>query len=58
MHAGVSSGESTDSYTPGEKVRHKKFGVGTIIEVKKNQLSIAFPGLGIKKLDPAFVKPE
>lgn len=58
IHAGVSSGESTDSFSPGEKVRHKKFGIGTIIEVKKNQLSIAFPGLGIKKLDPAFVKPE
>ena len=33
----------------------KKFGIGTIVEVKPNQVSIAFPGVGIKKLDPSYV---
>ena len=46
---------ASDSFRPGDKVKHKKFGVGTIVEVKPNQLSIAFPGLGIKKLDPGYV---
>lgn len=40
----------------GSKVKHKKFGIGTVVEVKKNQLSIAFPGVGIKKLDPSYVQ--
>ncbi|MGL4606115.1 MAG: DNA helicase PcrA [Eubacteriaceae bacterium] len=38
-----------------DKVRHKKFGIGTVVEVKKNMISVAFPGVGIKKMDPAFV---
>ncbi len=52
----VSASEQTsDSFKPGDKVKHKKFGIGTIVEVKPNQISIAFPGLGIKKLDPGYV---
>ena len=48
------SGEP-ESFQLGNKVKHKKFGIGTIVEVKPNQVSIAFPGVGIKKLDPAYV---
>lgn len=48
---------SSEGYTVGEKIKHKKFGIGTIVEVKSNQLTIAFPGVGIKKLDPGYVKP-
>lgn len=51
----VTAGDAS-SYTAGDKVSHKKFGLGTIVEVKPHQLSIAFPGVGIKKLDPAYVK--
>ncbi|MEG1433722.1 DNA helicase PcrA [Eubacterium sp.] len=46
---------SAAGFAPSDKVKHKKFGIGTIVEVKTNQLSIAFPGVGIKKLDPGFV---
>jgi len=46
---------SSEGFQPGSKVKHKKFGIGTVVEVKSNQLSIAFPGLGIKRLDPGFV---
>lgn len=39
---------------PGGKVKHDKFGIGTIISVKKNggstELTIAFDSAGIKKL--------
>ncbi len=44
-----------ESFKLSDKVRHKKFGVGTVVEVKANMISIAFPGVGIKKLDPSFV---
>jgi len=38
-----------------DKVKHKKFGIGTVVEVKNNMISVAFPGIGIKKMDPDFV---
>ncbi|SJZ76753.1 DNA helicase PcrA [Garciella nitratireducens] len=42
----------------GMKVKHKKFGIGTIVERKEQDgdiiVSIAFPGLGIKKLSLSF----
>ncbi len=46
---------SSAGFSLSDKVKHKKFGIGTVVEVKTNQLSIAFPGVGIKKLDPGFV---
>lgn len=49
--------ETTEnSFDLSQKVRHKKFGVGTVVEVKNNMISVAFPGVGIKKMDPAFVE--
>ncbi len=36
-------------FKPGVKVKHKTFGVGTIISVTGTSASIAFDGLGIKK---------
>ncbi|EFV02376.1 putative ATP-dependent DNA helicase PcrA [Pseudoramibacter alactolyticus ATCC 23263] len=50
-------GSGTNNYQLSDKVKHKKFGVGTIVEVKAHQISVAFPGVGIKKLDPGFVLP-
>lgn len=44
--------------TTGDKVVHKKFGTGTVVQVKPQQVSIAFPGLGIKKMDPSYLKKE
>lgn len=55
FNKGESSGMDTESFEAGQKVSHKKFGIGTIIEVQPQKLVIAFPGLGIKKLDPAYV---
>lgn len=41
-------------FVPGDRVKHKQWGVGTIVEVKKDGrhtlLSVAFPDNGIKKL--------
>ncbi|HEY5557396.1 ATP-dependent helicase [Acetobacterium sp.] len=45
-----------NSFGLSDKVRHKKFGVGTVVEVKNNMISVAFPGVGIKKMDPGFVE--
>lgn len=57
--AGKPAAASDDGtqYHGGEKVKHKKFGVGTVVDVRKNQISVAFPGVGIKKLAPGFVTP-
>lgn len=51
----VPEGDSVPEFHPGDKCRHKKFGVGTIIEARpdgsEGQLvTVAFPGSGIKQL--------
>ncbi len=52
--------ESTGSneIKPGSKVRHEKFGIGTVISIKgsgeKAELTIAFDNAGIKKLVLGF----
>lgn len=51
----VPEGEAVPEFRPGDKCRHKKFGTGTIIEVRpdgsEGQLvTVAFPGSGIKQL--------
>jgi len=42
------------SFKTGQKVRHKKFGEGTVIESKvtgaDEEVTVAFPGIGIKRL--------
>lgn len=40
----------------GTKVKHPKFGVGTIVAVEKDMLSIAFPNGGIKKIASTFIQ--
>lgn len=51
----IPEGAAVPEFHAGEKCRHKKFGVGTIIEAKpdgsEGQLvMVAFPGCGIKQL--------
>lgn len=49
-------------YKTGQKVRHAKFGEGTVIESKvmgnDEEVSVAFTGLGIKRLAASFAKLE
>ena len=49
-------------YRTGQKVRHVKFGEGTVIESKQmgndEEVTVAFPGEGIKKLAASFAKLE
>ena len=42
--------DKKDSYKLGDKVEHKKFGVGTIINIEDKEILISFEGLGLKKL--------
>lgn len=44
--------------TTGDKVRHPKFGVGTVVSVAGDILTIAFPNAGVKKISSAFVELE
>ena len=39
----------------GTKVKHPKFGIGTIVLLEKTVATIAFDGMGLKKIDTAFV---
>jgi DNA helicase II / ATP-dependent DNA helicase PcrA len=49
-------------YKTGQRVRHAKFGEGTVIESKltgqDEEVSVAFPGLGVKRLAASFAKLE
>lgn len=49
-------------YRSGQLVRHGKFGEGTVIESKPTgndeEVTVAFPGIGIKRLAASFAKLE
>ena len=49
-------------FKTGEKVSHAKFGEGTVIESKwvgnDEEVTVAFPGTGIKRLVATFAKLE
>jgi DNA helicase-2/ATP-dependent DNA helicase PcrA len=53
---------TTAQYKTGQKVRHAKFGEGTVIESKlmgsDEEVTVAFPGTGIKRLAASFAKLE
>ena len=50
----VPQGDAVPEFRPGDKCRHKVFGVGTVIEVQPDDggqiATVAFPGSGVKKL--------
>lgn len=49
-------------FSTGEKVRHAKFGEGTVIEStvtgNDEEVTVAFPGIGIKRLAQSFARLE
>lgn len=62
VQASGAVGAEKESWSLGDKVSHKKWGVGTVVEVtgqaENMELNIAFPGEGIKKLLAAFAPIE
>jgi len=63
VKAPVKTGGSDFDWSVGDKVQHKKWGVGTVVSVKgqddKKELDIAFPSpIGIKRLLAAFAPIE
>ena len=42
----------------GARVRHQLFGIGTVVDVDGEMLSIAFSGRGVKKLNASFAPLE
>lgn len=56
------SGGDSLTWQPGDKVKHKKWGVGTVVKVsgtaKDLELDAAFPGQGVKRLLAAFAPIE
>ena len=56
-------GSVTESqFHTGQRVRHTKFGEGTVIESKltgnDEEVTVAFPGTGIKRLAASFARLE
>ena len=53
---------SSETYSVGERVMHKKFGEGTIVGVTPmagdTMLEIAFEKVGTKKIFANFAKPK
>jgi DNA helicase-2/ATP-dependent DNA helicase PcrA len=41
-------------YNLGDKVEHKIWGIGTVVKVEGEEITVAFPNVGIKKLDLKF----
>ncbi|WP_050613887.1 DNA helicase PcrA [Bacillus testis] len=63
VKAPVNTGGSAIAWMVGDKVQHKKWGIGTVVSVKgegeKKELDIAFPSpTGIKRLLAAFAPIE
>ncbi|MCC5910544.1 MAG: DNA helicase PcrA [Clostridiaceae bacterium] len=48
----------TKKIKAGNKIKHPKFGVGTVVSVSGDILSIAFPSAGIKKISSTFMNLE
>ncbi|MGF7307621.1 DNA helicase PcrA, partial [Enterococcus faecium] len=52
------TGGEKNSWKPGDKVKHKKWGLGTVVRVsgtsKDLELDVAFPSQGVKRLLAAF----
>ncbi|PQF28142.1 DNA helicase PcrA [Enterococcus faecium] len=56
------TGGGKNSWKPGDKVKHKKWGLGTVVRVsgtsKDLELDVAFPSQGVKRLLAAFAPIE
>ncbi|MFN6739269.1 DNA helicase PcrA [Enterococcus faecium] len=56
------TGGENNSWKPGDKVKHKKWGLGTVVQVsgtsKDLELDVAFPSQGVKRLLAAFAPIE
>ena len=56
------TGWEKNSWKPGDKVKHKKWGLGTVVRVsgtsKDLELDVAFPSQGVKRLLAAFAPIE
>ncbi|SCZ06741.1 DNA helicase PcrA [Alkaliphilus peptidifermentans] len=50
--------KQTGEIKAGTKIKHPKFGAGTVVAVDGDMLSIAFPNGGIKKIASTFVNLE
>lgn len=50
--------EQQSNVAVGAKVKHQLFGVGTVVEVDGDMLSIAFKSKGVKKLNASFAPLE
>ena len=48
--------QNNNEYSPGQRVKHKKYGEGTIVDIVEKILSIKFEHANILKFDIDFIK--
>jgi DNA helicase-2/ATP-dependent DNA helicase PcrA len=53
----ASSSDETCDYAKGDRVRHQKFGPGTVVAVDGNKLTIAFDAGDSKRVVASYVEP-
>jgi hypothetical protein len=44
-------------FTPGQQVRHKRFGTGQILEVRGDELTVAFIRHGERRVLASYLRP-
>ena len=54
--------DTPPAYSAGDQVQHTKFGIGTVVEIKKGkkdyEVTVSFENAGQKKLLAGFAKLE
>jgi superfamily II DNA helicase RecQ len=48
--------EAGPRFAAGEQVRHRKFGIGSVISAETDAVVIEFPTVGKKQVKPTFVR--
>ncbi len=46
--------KSSEGFFAGDRVAHEVFGTGTVVSIKGDEICIAFPGKGVKRLSSKF----
>jgi hypothetical protein len=48
---GIKTKNQSSSFSPGDRIKHAQYGMGTIVSIRDAVADIAFSWLGIKKMN-------
>ncbi|HHV45109.1 MAG TPA: DNA helicase PcrA [Firmicutes bacterium] len=58
LKLGSTQDKSTTEFVPGEKIRHRVFGIGTVVKAVNSEITVVFEGRGLKVLDLNYAPVE